>query len=102
MSGVHTFQVDFNELVEPDLVLLSKADQREDETGQLVALAKGMLINVWEADLNERGQRDDLIASGVVVRNKTRGWASDVRWACRIDDQGIRHMSESAPGSRLR
>jgi hypothetical protein len=95
MPGVLRFQVDFNELVEPDLVLLSRADQREDETGRLVALVEGMSINVWEADLNERGEPDDLIASGVVVRNMTRGWAGHVKWACRIDERGIRHRSES-------
>jgi hypothetical protein len=89
-----TFHVDFNELVDCDLVLLSQKDEREDSDGNFVTLIEGMRVKVWEEDFNDVGERDDLIATGVVVLNKEKGWSQHVKWCCRIDAPGIRHQSE--------
>jgi len=42
--------VDFNELLEPDLVLLSKTDVRADSSGAEVALVEGLRVYVYEDD----------------------------------------------------
>lgn len=94
MARPPVFVVDFNELVEPNVVLLSKADQREDKGGQIVTLVEGMRVLVSEEDLNERGERDDLIAAGVVIPNTAGGWTTPARWSCLIDGRGVCHKSD--------
>jgi len=88
------FRVDFNELVAPDRVLLSKGDEREAQDGQIVAITEGMPVRIWDEDLDEHGNRDDLIADGVAVRNQAADWSQHVRWCCQIDSFGIRHQSD--------
>jgi hypothetical protein len=88
------FYVDFNELVESDLVALSATDEKLSSTGEEILLQDGLSIDVWSDDLNDEGEPDNLIASGVVERNSSYGWAKDVKWCCRIDVHGIRHESE--------
>lgn len=78
---IPTFQVDFNELIAPDLLLLSQEDEREDSDGNRVTLIAGMRIKVWEEDLGNDGQRDDLFAYGVVVLNTIGGWSKHVNGA---------------------
>ncbi len=86
--------VDFNELIESDLVALSASDEKFSPTGEKILLRDGLLIDVYSDDLNDRGEPDNLIASGVVERNSSSGWAKEIKWCCRIDAQGIRHQSE--------
>jgi hypothetical protein len=87
--------VDFNELIERNLVLLSKDDTKLTLTGESVLLYEGLAIDVYSDDLNDEGKPDNLIASGIVERNSTRGWAKHVKWCCRIDSDGIRHESDA-------
>jgi hypothetical protein len=86
--------IDFNDLLAPDLVLLSKGDVCEAADGQIVSLVEGMSVTVWEEDFDERGKRDDLIAQGIVIRNTSTGWSQHVKWCCQIDGNGIRHRSD--------
>ena len=88
------FYVDFNELLESDLVALSARDEKLSSTGEKILLREGLVIDVYSDDLNDKGEPDNLIASGVVERNSSSGWAKEIRWCCRIDAQGIRHESE--------
>jgi hypothetical protein len=92
-----TLQVDFNELVSPDLVLLSQSDERDDSDGNSVTLAQGMRVKVWEVDFGDDGLRDDLVAWGIVVRNTLGGWSEHVKWCCLIDPPGVRHESDIKP-----
>jgi len=94
MPNQPVFLVDFNELVEPRVVLLSATDQREDQRGQMVTLAEGMRVLVSEHDVDEHGEQDDLIAAGTVTRNEADGWTKNAKWSCRIDERGIRHRSD--------
>jgi len=90
-----TLEVDFNEMLEPDLVLLSATDTRRDRRGEVVELREGMEILIYMDDLDIDGRRDDLVATGVVERNHSSDdWCAHVRWCCRIDAHGIRHQSE--------
>jgi hypothetical protein len=94
------FNVDFNELIEPNLVSLASGDTKKSDTGNTVALYEGLLVDVYSEDKNENGERDNLVASGVVERNSTTGWAARIRWCCRIDSNGIRHESDLGDAKR--
>jgi hypothetical protein len=88
------FYVDFNEMLEPDLVLLSVTDAAISSSNEIVHLSDGLEVAIYTDDLDEHGQPDNLVASGIVERNRTRGWGAHVKWCCRIDAQGIKHQSD--------
>lgn len=93
--------VDFNEMLEPGLYLLSKTDTRLDSDGNTIALTNGMNISIYSDDLNDRGERDYLIAEAVVERNTTSlGWGTNVKWCCRVDRDGIKHESDLRGSSK--
>ena len=90
-----TLRVDFNEMLEPNLVLLSAADTSQDLQGDSITLYEGLEINVYMYDLDNGGTQDNLVAKGVVERNSYEAaWGSNVKWCCRINDDGVRHSSE--------
>jgi hypothetical protein len=86
--------VDFNEMLEPNLVLLSATDTTIASDGVVVTLSEGLEVIVYMDDMDEHGHPDNLVATGVVVINQTTGWGAHVKWCCRIDTNGIRHQSE--------
>ncbi len=63
------FEVDFNEIIDDGLILLSKTDKRKDRNGNSITLIDGMCIRLIEVDYDDNGNRDDLIAEGVVIPN---------------------------------
>lgn len=77
-----------------ELLCLSHEDTRLDEGGHQVPLTAGMNVTVFEEDLDDEGQRDDLVARGVVERSPDWLACKGSRWVLRIDSDGIRHMSE--------
>ena len=87
-------RVDFNEMVENDLVLLAKGDDVTDSAGEPIRLAEGLLIHIYEEDPGENGELEALIADGTVERNVTGGWTSAAKWNCRIDARGIRRWPQ--------
>lgn len=86
--------VDFNEMLAPDLVLLSAEDCKAAATGEPISLQAGLQVAIFMDDFDDEGRRDDLVAFGVVEENTSAGWAKHVRWCCRIDGKGIRRRSE--------
>jgi hypothetical protein len=88
------FLVDFNEMLEPDLVLLAKEDTKIDSHGVVVPLKAGMEVALYMDDTGANGHPDNLVASGVVELNRSTGWSAHVKWCCRIDVNGVRHQSE--------
>jgi hypothetical protein len=92
------FRVDFNELIEPDLIGLSAHDSRTTMSGETIMLREGLAVDVFEDDTDFEGQPDALIASGIAVRNAT-GFMTQIKWCCRIDGNGIRHQSDLANGN---
>jgi hypothetical protein len=88
------FYVDFNELMEPNLVALSKDDTKLTVTGENILLRERLLIEVYSDDVSDKGEPDNLIAFGVVERNSKTGRAGHIKWCCRIDGNGIRHESD--------
>jgi len=92
--SVPVFEVDFNEMVEPDLVLLSAFDTKKDVAGTVFNLAEGMRVKLRMFDYDSSGTRDDLVATGNVEKTPKGSWADHVKWSCRIDRAGIRVESE--------
>ena len=86
--------VDFNEMLEPNLVLLSVTDTKIASDGAAVFLSDGLEVAVYMDDTDEHGHPDNLMATGVVETNRSTGWGAHVKWCCRIDVKGIRHESE--------
>jgi hypothetical protein len=87
-------RVDFNELVEPDLVLLSQKDIAVDSEGNEILLADGVKVSVYEFNHYEDGDKEYLLADGVVEINRPEvngQWTKAAKWCCRIDNNGIRN-----------
>ena len=85
--------VDFNELIEENLVLLSQQDTKLDFGANEVLLFEGKQVDVYMDDIDENGYVDNLVASGIVEFNNT-GRFPVCKWNCRINKNGIRHESE--------
>lgn len=90
------FHIDFNHMIEPDLVILSSKDGTLDASGATVLLTEGLQVTVCMDDLDENGKIDNLIANGTVEKSlaSASDWSSWAKWCCRIDDDGIRPQSE--------
>ncbi|WP_430936494.1 hypothetical protein [Saccharicrinis sp. 156] len=86
--------VDFNEMIEEDLVLLSQTDIKTDSEGKTIKLKEGLHIKIYSDDLNSCNEVDNLIANGIVELNTHGGWTSEVKWCCRIDSKGIYNESQ--------
>lgn len=77
--------VDFNEMVEQDVVLLSREDTRRDSSGDLVELRAGQRVYLYQEDSDDSGAPCRLLATGLVELNDADDWSTSVRWRCRID-----------------
>ena len=94
MSQRPLFYVDFNELMEDDVVLLSQTDIKKDVDGNGIELVEGLPIAIYSDDIGANGQPDNLVAEGVVILNKHIGSYPGVKWCCRIGPKGILHQSD--------
>ncbi len=82
-------KVDFNELIEKDLVVLSKTDEVEDSAGQKINLQVGKPIAIYEYNHYESGEKEYLFAEGIAVLNEVQ--VNPVaKWCCRLDEHGIK------------
>jgi len=87
--------VDFNEILEPGLYLLSKDDVKTDSSGALVHLREGDHVWVYSDDGDKDGQPDALLAKGKIERNQALdSWAAAVRWCVRLDGEEMLHYSD--------
>ncbi len=90
--------VDFNELVESNLVLLSKTDVKVDSDGNEIFLEEGKQVHIYEPDVDESGKADNLLADGSVELNNPEvngSWTASAKWCCRIDGKGIYRESRN-------
>ena len=83
---------DFNGLFD-DLLCLSHSDTCQDESGQTVTLRSGMEVINFDQDLNDRGERDDLVATGIVEPSLDWLQCNGSKWVLGIDANGVRHQS---------
>ena len=88
--------VDFNEMIEEDLVLLSKTDLKTDSKGKLIELHEGLHVKIYDNDLSSCSKVDNLIAEGTVELNTHIAWTNEAKWNCRIDKAGIYNESQKA------
>ncbi|MFA9392036.1 MAG: hypothetical protein ACERKD_19660 [Prolixibacteraceae bacterium] len=88
--------VDFNEMLEDDLVRLSDTDFIPNSRGKVVTLKEGMKVKIYADDLSSCGDKDNLIADGVVELNTHEIWCGESKWNCRIDSSGIYNESQKA------
>ena len=86
-------QADFNGLF-GKVLCLSHGDTAKDEAGNEIALRDGMIAIAFDHDTNEKGERDDLIAGGVVRRSPEWLRCNGSTWALFIDDNGVRNQSD--------
>jgi len=89
-------RVDFNELGQQDVVLLSKTDDVTDSGGNSLELTEGLQVSIYEFNHYENGEKEYLLADGVVELNDTienSAWSKTVKWCCRINKNGIEHKS---------
>lgn len=76
--------VDFNAMVDPHTVLLSREDTKVDSAGNVVELHEGLRVYLYMPDA-EDGTPTNLIAMGIVELNRANDWSARVKWCCRID-----------------
>jgi hypothetical protein len=86
-------KADFNGLF-GDILCLSHSDTCLDADGKEVLLRAGMSVTAFDEDVDEHGNRDDLLASGIVDRSPEWLRCNGSRWVLRIDDNGVRHESD--------
>jgi hypothetical protein len=78
------------------LLCLSHGETAEDEEGRVIFLEEGMTATAFDEDADENGNRDDLIANGVVVKSPDWLQCYGSKWALEIDGRGYHHESEAA------
>ncbi len=88
------FRVDFNEMIERDLILLSQTDFKHDVFGNEVKLEEGLRITAIMEDIDANGKRDNIIARGTVELNMS-GASMHCKWNLRINVVGIQYESEN-------
>ena len=86
-------RADFNGLF-GDILCLSHHDTCKDAEGNLVTLKAGMIVTAFDEDADEHGNRDDLIASGVVEPSPEWLVCRGSRWILRIDSNGVMNESD--------
>ena len=86
--------VDFNQMIEDDLVLLSKTDFKKDSEGNTIELKEGLEVKLYSDDLSSCSIKDNLIANGIVELNTHIIFADEAKWNCRINNAGIYNESQ--------
>ncbi|MFT3713588.1 MAG: hypothetical protein QM817_38515 [Archangium sp.] len=76
----------FEDMVETDVVPLSRTDEVFDSSGTRIVLSAGLRLHLYEEDV-EDGKRGYLLATGIAERNDPAPeWNRHARWRCRIDE----------------
>ncbi len=81
-------KVDFNEMIDNDLIFLSQTDERIDSPGNIIALDDGNIVHIYEYNRYEDGQEEMFTATGIVERHD-KVINKNVKWCCRINSDGI-------------
>jgi hypothetical protein len=88
-------QGDFNGLFQGGTMLcLSHSNTCRDEHGNQLVLDDGMKVAAFEQDSDEDGNRDDLVASGVVRPAPDWLQCRGSKWVLMIDENGVNHESD--------
>jgi hypothetical protein len=99
-SNLPRISADFNGLF-GEILCLSHEDSVLDENGEVILLCAGMRVMAFEPDGDSQGNRDDLVATGLVEPSPDWLQCKGSRWVLRIDAQGVRNQSarlDTSPG----
>ena len=75
--------VDFNESCADDLYFLSQVNIIRDSDGNEIELTENKEISIFDFDLDENNNPDNLLADGIAILNNT-GKYSNVKWLVKI------------------
>ena len=75
--------VDFNATCADDLYFLSQVDIIRDSNGNEIELTENIEISIFDFDLDENDNPDNLLADGIAILNNT-GKYSNVKWLVKI------------------
>jgi hypothetical protein len=87
LESLPRIRVDFNELVDSDLVLLAKTDLVKCEQGSELTLQAGLPVIAYEYNEYADGTTEYLYVQGCAERNdpKLNGeWTRNAQWCCRF------------------
>ena len=86
-------QTDFNGVF-GDFLCLSHSHTCIDENGIERSVSAGDIVTAFDHDEDDDGNRDWIIATGVVVPSSEDMACRGSVWAIHIDDNGFRHESD--------
>jgi hypothetical protein len=86
-------RADFNGLF-GDILCLSHEDTCLDEKSAVFHLSAGLELTAYDEDLDENGNRDDLLAHGVVEPAPDWLQSHGSKWVLRIDGNGVLNESD--------
>jgi hypothetical protein len=87
LESLPRISVDFNELVEADLVLLAASDRVHCEDGSELVLVPGLAVIAFERNAYADGTMEYLYAVGHAERNDPSvngAWTGNAGWCCRF------------------
>ena len=87
MTTARKLRADFNGLF-GNLLCLSHTDAASDENGHDVDLSEGMSVVAFDDDLDDQGNKDNLIAQGVVIRSPEWLKCRGSKWSLQLDGNG--------------
>lgn len=85
-------KADFNGLF-GELLCLSHSDTCVDRAGHKIKLRVGMILTAFEEDEDEKGNRDDILATGTVEPSPPSLQCRGSCWVLVIDENGVRSQS---------
>jgi hypothetical protein len=92
MSSIRV-QADFNGLF-GDVLCLSHTGTCRDARGAEVRLEAGMVVTAFDGDADDDGNRNSIIATGIVIPSPAWLACRGSRWSLNINKDGVRHESE--------
>lgn len=93
VGAKHRLRADFNGLF-GDILCLSHDSTCSDQSGNTIVLRSGMAALAFEEDMDERGQREYLVAEGIVEPSPDCLSCRGSKWVLRIDSRGVRHEAD--------
>jgi hypothetical protein len=81
-------------LMSAGVLCLSHAETCRDRDGNVVTVDEGMRASGFDEDVDDQGNRDELLASGTVERPPDWLARQGSRWVLRINERGVRHESD--------
>jgi hypothetical protein len=76
------------------LLCLSHEDTACNETGELITLQEGVQVTAFDEDIDEGGNKDDLLANGIVISSPEWLRCNGSKWTLQIDEFGVYHESD--------